>query len=100
MTSDKRYLQFYNKNFQLTPYFLSFEDVETANPASRVRIFTATITTSYISNKIREVTLAIKKSLLKTYLKHLTVISSVYTVENITVYFSQALSVSFFLDKY
>ena len=27
MTSAKRYLQVYNKHFQLTSYFLSFEDV-------------------------------------------------------------------------
>lgn len=51
MTSDKRYLQFYNKYFQLTPCFLSFEDGETTNPASRVGVFTTAITTSYISNK-------------------------------------------------
>lgn len=38
MTSDKRYLQFYNKYFQLTPCFLSFEDEETTNPASRVGV--------------------------------------------------------------
>lgn len=34
-----------------SPCFLSFKDEETANPASRVGVFTTTMTTSYISNK-------------------------------------------------